>query len=487
MDFFSSWSFLQLILIFNIIKITINKSPLILKFDTITSNKLTPDNYFETIFQNEPKVIIKVGTHRQTIPCYLNINTPTTYIGGSNSNLEKSQIKYEEKQSTKYKNISDKETSESFYVYGTPSIDEICLNDEKIIELKFYLARTKFSSNKLSYSCVLGLGYDEFFYDEENNEQYIEALESFILQMKNNNIIKKKLFFISYNSNNDNDDNGEVVFGVFPHDIKENNEKYCEACNEENYVEISNIINEIEVKWSVKGYTYMGEKIIFEYLCSFEFELTQGFIIGSYNYRKNVEEDFFNDKISNNECFQNEIFMQNNAFYGYYCNKNVNITQFKNLILLIDKIQYKIEFNYDDLFTANNGYYYFNVLFPQDEDHFRNDFILGKPFFKKYPMVFNTNGRAEKIGFYQNLLFKKKEKNNETIDENKNANENENENNNGKGNKLIIILIIIGIIIIGLLIYISIKYFKRPRKQKVNELIEFFDYSSVQNVQKNII
>ena len=52
--------------------------------------------------------------------------------------------------------------------------------------------------------------------------------------------------------------------------------------------------------------------------------------------------------------------------------------------------------------------------------------------------------------------------------------------NNNKGNKLTIILIIIGFIIIGLLIYISIKYFRRPRKQKVNELIEFFDYSSVQ-------
>ena len=459
----------QFIVIFNNIKITNTKSPLVLQFQTITSTKLTPDNYFETIFKNEPKVIIKAGTHRQSIPCYLNINTATTYISGSYSNLEKNQIKYEEKKSTKYKNTTDKVTSESFYVYGTPSIDEICLNDDKIIELKFYLARSKFSSNKLSYSCVLGLGYDELFYDEENNEQYVEGIESFIMQMKNSKIISKKLFFINYNSNNDNDDNGEVIFGVYPHDIKEKNDKYCESCNKDDYIEVDNIINELEVKWSVKGYVYMGEKIVFEYLCSIEFELTQGFILGSYNYKINVEEDFFNEKISNSECFINEIYMENNAFYGFYCKNNVDISKFKNLTLLIDKIQYKIEFNYDDLFTENNGYYYFNVLFTQQEDPFHNDFILGKPFFKKYPIVFNTNGRVEKIGLYNNLFFKKKERNNVYISE-----------NNNKGNMLTIILIIIGFIIIGLLIYISIKYFRRPRKQKVNELIEFFDYSSVQ-------
>ena len=204
----------QFIFIFNNIKIAITKSPLVLPFQTITSSILTPDNYFESIFKNEPKVIIKVGTHRQSIPCYLNINTATTYISGSNSYLESNQIKYEEKKSTKYQNTSDKVTAESYYVYGTPSIDEICINEDKIFELQFYLARSKFSANKLSYSCILGLGYDELYYDEENNEQYVEGIESFIMQMKGNKIINKKLFFINYNSNNDNDDNGEAIFGV---------------------------------------------------------------------------------------------------------------------------------------------------------------------------------------------------------------------------------------------------------------------------------
>ena len=463
MNILSSFS-LQILFIFNIINKVINKSPLILSFITEIPSKLNPDNYFEIIFKNEPKIDIKAGTHRQSIPCYININTPTTYITGSNSSLAKNQIKYQESKSTKYQNLSDTITSESFYVYGMPSIDEICLNNDEVIQLKFYLAHSKFSSNELSYSCILGLGYDEIIFDNEDEEEkYLNGIESFISQMKKNNIITKKIFFINYN---DNDDNGQVVFGTYPHEIKENNNKYCESCNEEDYIEIENIINEIEVIWSVKGYAYMGEKMIFDYLCSIEFEITQGFIIGSYNYKTQIEESFFNEKIAKNECFKNEIFMQNKAFDGYYCKKNIDISKIENLTLIIDKIKYKIEFTSDDLFSENEGYLYFNVLFTQNEDIFNNDFILGKPFFKKYPIVFNSNGRGEKIGFYHNLFFKKKER--------------INKNNNEKNSKLTILLIIIGMIIVALLMYISIKYFRRPRKQKVNELIEFFDYSSAQ-------
>ena len=81
---------------FDPIKIIVTKSSLYLPFETQSPTKLTPDNFFDTKFKNEPKIDIKVGTHRQTIPCYLNLNTPTFYIGGSNSMLAKNQVKYDE-------------------------------------------------------------------------------------------------------------------------------------------------------------------------------------------------------------------------------------------------------------------------------------------------------------------------------------------------------------------------------------------------------
>ena len=458
--------FFNIIFFFSIfIKVKLEVNPIIIPFESTNKKELEPEKYFTNLFNNELKITLKVGSHRQPIPCYLNLNTHTVYICGSNSDLNNGQPKYEEYKSKTYTNTSSSISSESFYVVGMASKDEVCLNDNHITNLKFYLAKTKFSSHELIYSCMIGLGYEEVFYDDDDAEGYLTEIESFISQLKNNKLINKKVFFIKYN---DNDDNGEIVFGAFPHELKD---KYCKNCIEEEYIEGDNVYtSDIQIIWSIKGYIYSGEKLMFNYLSSIDFELNQGFIIGSYIYKKEILNNFFNEKISKEECFTQEIYQQKRAFDGFYCKKDIDITKFESLKIILDKIKYKIEFTYDDLFTMNGDYLYFNVLFTQEEDEFKNDFILGKPVFKKYPLVFDFVRRSEKIGFYNNLSFKKKGDNINNI------------NNEGKGSskKLTIILIIIGIIIIGLLIFIINRYCQRPRKQKVNELIEFFDYSAKQ-------
>ena len=439
-------------------------TPIVIPFESTNKKELNPDKYFFNLFNNELKITLKVGSHQQPIPCFLNLNSHTVYICGSNSELHNGQPKYEEYKSTKYTNLSSTISSESFYVVGMPSKDQVCLNDNQFTDLKFYLAKTRFSSNELIYSCMIGLGYEQVFYDDDDAEGYLEEIESFLSQLKNSNLINKKVFFIKYN---DNDDNGEIIFGAFPHEIKD---KYCEDCLEENYIEGDNVYtSDIQIVWSIKGYIYSGEKLLFNYLSSIDFELNQGFIIGSYSYKKEVLNNFFNEKLTKGECFTQEVYQQKKAFDGFYCKKNIDITKLENLRIILDKIKYRIDLTYDDLFTLNGNYLYFNVLFTQDEDEFKNDFILGKPVFKKYPLVFNFVRRSEKIGFYNNLSYKK---NGQNIN---NANE-----GNGSGKKLTILLIIIGIVIICLLSYIIVRYCRRPRKQKVNELIEFFDYSAKQ-------
>ena len=446
-----------------IINISAKSDPLIIPFESTIPKDLTPDNYFSSLFINELHLTIEVGSQRQKIPCYLNSNSHTLYICGSDAELNNGQPKYDEHKSTTYHNTSSTTSSESFYVVGIPSNDEICINNAQIAKLKFYLAKSRFSSNELTYSCMIGLGYEEVFYDDDDAEGYLTEIESFISQIKNQNIINKKVFFIKYN---ENDDNGHIIFGGFPHQLKD---KFCKSCKEEEYIEGDNVYTgDIQIIWAIKGYIYSGEKLIFNYLSSIEFELNQGFIIGSYSYKKEIENNFFRDKISKEECFTQEIYEQKKAFDGYYCKKDVDITKFEPLIIILDKIKYKIEFTYDDLFTVNGNYIYFNVLFTQDENNFNNDFILGKPLFKKYPVVYDFVRRSEKLGFYNNMSFKP------------NNNMGTSEGNNGGGKKLTIILILIGIIIICLLYYIIVRYLKAPRKTKVNELIEFYDYSAKQ-------
>ena len=464
-----NYFFYEILLLLIFIKAkTKETTPIIIPFQTTNRKDLNPDNYFDSLFNNEVKITLKVGTHRQSIPCYLNLNSHTVYISGSNSDLKSGEPKYDEKKSTKYTNTSDTISSESFYVIGMASKDEICINDNQVAQLKFYLAKTRFSSNDLIYSCMIGLGYEEVFYDDDENAGYLMEIESFLTQLRNQQLINKKVFFLKYNAE---DDNGEIIFGAYPHEIKDTS---LESCIEKNYIEGDNIYTgDFQIIWSLKGYIYFGEKLLFNYLSSIDFELNQGFIIGSYSYKKEVLNTFFNDKIQKEECFTNEIYQQKKAFDVYYCKKNVDISKFQDLKIIIDKIKYKIELNYNDLFTTNGDYVYFNVLFTQDEDDFKNDFILGKPVFKKYPLVFNLVRRNEKIGFYNNFSFQKNP-------DGDNINNNNEKNQNGGGKKLTVILIIIGIIIIGLLAYIIVRYCKRPRKQKVNELIEFFDYSSKQ-------
>ncbi len=454
------------IFLFFIIFINIKSkgTPIVIPFESTNKKELKPEKYFFNLFNNELKINLKVGSHQQSIPCYLNLNSHTVYICGSDSELHNGQPKYEEYKSTTYTNLSSTISSESFYVIGMASKDQICINDNQVINLKFYLAKTRFSSQELIYSCMIGLGYEQVFYDDDDAEGYLEEIESFLSQLKNANLINKKVFFIKYN---DNDDNGEIIFGAFPHEIKD---KYYEDCLEENYIEGDNVYtSDIQIVWSIKGYIYSGEKLLFNYLSSIDFELNQGFIIGSYSYKKEVLNNFFSEKLTKGECYTQEVYQQKKAFDGFYCKKNIDITKFENLRIILDKIKYRIDLTYDDLFTLNGDYLYFNVLFTQDEDEFKNDFILGKPVFRKYPIVFNFVRRSEKIGFYNNLSYKKNGQNINNVNE-----------GNGSGKKLTILLIIIGIVIICLLSYIIIRYCRRPRKQKVNELIEFFDYSAKQ-------
>ena len=454
------------IFLFFIIFINIKSkgTPIVIPFESTNKKELKPEKYFFNLFNNELKINLKVGSHQQSIPCYLNLNSHTVYICGSDSELHNGQPKYEEYKSTTYTNLSSTISSESFYVIGMASKDQICINDNQVTNLKFYLAKTRFSSQELIYSCMIGLGYEQVFYDDDDAEGYLEEIESFLSQLKNANLINKKVFFIKYN---DNDDNGEIIFGAFPHEIKD---KYYEDCLEENYIEGDNVYtSDIQIVWSIKGYIYSGEKLLFNYLSSIDFELNQGFIIGSYSYKKDVLNNFFSEKLTKGECYTQEVYQQKKAFDGFYCKKNIDITKFANLRIILDKIKYRIDLTYDDLFTLNGDYLYFNVLFTQDEDEFKNDFILGKPVFRKYPIVFNFVRRSEKIGFYNNLSYKKNGQNINNVNE-----------GNGNGKKLTILLIIIGIVIICLLSYIIIRYCRRPRKQKVNELIEFFDYSAKQ-------
>ena len=78
----------------------------------------------------------------------------------------------------------------------------------------------------------------------------------------------------------------------------------------------------------------------------------------------------------------------------YYCDKDINISKLKNLTFIDKKLNMTFEFDYNDLFELHGDKYYFLVLMRKGIDIW----FLGKPFFKKYQLIFNQDNKV--IGFY---------------------------------------------------------------------------------------
>jgi hypothetical protein len=110
--------------------------------------------------------------------------------------------------------------------------------------------------------------------------------------------------------------------------------------------------------------------------------------------------------------------------------------------------------------------YIFQIIF--NSDGLFNNWVFGKPLFKKYQMVFDQDRKT--YGFYLEL----NNNGNNIID--KNIKNNNMDNSSSKISwGIIVILVLISLV----MVYIIHKLIKRlPRKLKANELEENFSYDS---------
>ena len=182
-----------------------------------------------------------------------------------------------------------------------------------------------------------------------------------------------------------------------------------------------------------------------------------------------------------------------------------NVIKNINLNFYHKELHFNFSFNCDDLILEKDNGYYFLIAF---EYGFQSNWKFGFPFFKKYHFIFNHDSKI--MGFYcpnrcsdnmeDNENYNKSKDN---IDDNKNDNNynnslelnNNNENKdirNIKGNKFnfkMIFIIFLGIIFaVIIILFFGICIGKKlfgVRKNKVNELLELYDYSSSNNNKEN--
>ena len=287
---------------------------------------------------------------------------------------------------------------------------------------------------------------------DENFNKLIDF--NFILNLYKNNYINHKICTFTFNNN----DSDEIIIG----DRSDDYLNFDFDSFVESYIPVN---GKSEPFWGLKYLTssingknlYVGEQ-------TSQFLIESCVIKPHSCYKENIDELFFKEQIKNNKC----IFVENIESSFYHCDKNIDLSNFPKLDLYQRDFNFTFELNANDLFEDFGDRKYFLMDF-NNENNDNSKWVLGQPFLKKYNFTYNFDSKT--IGMYFGI--KESHKKGE---------------NGKKFNKIWIVVIICFIIIIFLAIVIYFLIQKIPRKKRVNELEENYDYqgNKIENERNNI-
>jgi len=398
--------------------------------------------YPEDIIQNDLEITIEIGTPPQKIDLNLRNSEFTFFVTSIRANLP--YTTFNETNSKSYiKLVNNSSFNKKEYKMAEKISESITINNQKIDNITLILATSLVykESGALGLKLVLNrVGSDDL---------------SFIYQMKNKSNFDNYAFTLKYDDNND--EKGELIIGSYPH-----------IYNSQNYQENSfihhsagKIDNMIDWVFDFQEIKY-DNKTINEIIKKSLFKIEYGLIQAPLELKK-----YFNDTFFLGKC--NETLYSERNIYIITCDKRFDIATFKDLKFVLKDIEYEFVLTYKELFIEKDNKYIFGIAFDNniytDKDSY---WILGKPFMKKYQLVFDLDNKF--IGVYKNNKGNKDDKDNE----------NSKEDDKNNFNILIPILIILSVIIIGLIIFI-IYYVRKQRRNKAYELNDDnFDYSPSQ-------
>jgi flagellar basal body-associated protein FliL len=419
-----------------------------------------PKNYFKYYMQNT--IYTKIKVNDQIVNFRLSMDTFTTYISDkiyNPENIDNKEVKIDKNYTLNYINLNKvKMVNESFYF-------ENIGNNSNQKELKIFNNYTFFQVNKytndtidkedaiIGLNRVKGAPYIVLKEDSDHWGCKYEENTNLIGQLKSRKIINSTLFSIKYDNSKEE---GEVIIGEFPHNyapklFTEKNLYYnkvtCYTCPPFNYYsKFTEMFYKNQTLSTIK---------------TFQINIDHGFIEAPLSEKK-----YFDSFFEEYKDFCKEENIDN--VYVFYCKKEA-IKNFGPIVFYFENREiYKIgllnafnlELDYNDLFKNNGNnknLYYFQIIFKKNED-----WIFGKPLFKKYRLVFDQNNKM--YGIYENI---------------KNA-ENVNKKSFKKSFSIIIVLVII-IAVLGIIsivegyLLISKKCYQQ-RNKRANELNDEYEY-----------
>ena len=455
------------------------------------------EKIINTIFPNLIYANINIG-HNQLIQTFIDMSSKEFVLRDKNNNKNRSQkprkkstdicfsennlLKdlirkeiYNSSNSKSYKFIKDCYETTFYYIISA----DLCGNEtiflskkdyinDSIIPVDFYI---KFKPINIydQRPGIIGLDYNNTFITELKKQKKI-----------NNYEITFKYFNLS-------EDKGEIIMGDLPHIYDKDN-------YEEKNLRTAKVYKDKNtIKWSIFFDVYISLKnetkkdFILDLSNKFTFSIEQFFITASNKYLNFIEDKFFKKYLDEKICKKHNYKNNDNIedYFYFICNIDKEnkrerfFNEFPELFFYQKEMNYNFFFKAEDLFSIlpDGKRILFNINFIRNPSiHDSNEWILGKPFFKKYQMIFNHDSNL--ISYYI---------------EQSHINININESNNEKRSGLKIILIIfLSILLVALgIIFDRILCIRYNRKIRANELEENFSYvvkdSKNKNKENNLI
>ena len=248
-----------------------------------------------------------------------------------------------------------------------------------------------------------------------------------------NKINNNYLWSIHFNKKgNQLGDEGHILIGEFPHDLKDsigiydtyefdkdNYKSLYDISNSKamnNEIQMSNIyfynVKDKKDSSNQKNFNNLQKDILLKdinipqvtlsFVTKFDYNLG-GLIIPEY-FNSYIKQKVFDSYINQGKCFTESGFAGMSINYYYCKNEKSVIKDIKNKIPTIifnqEHLRYNFTMNINELIYEKNDYVFF-LLFNSGSQ--KNKWTLGKPFLKKYPLVFNPGARD--IGFYSSFLL----------------------------------------------------------------------------------
>lgn len=282
--------------------------------------------------------------------------------------------------------------------------------------------------------------------------------KGFVNILKEANYINSYDWFLNYT----NDNESTLIIGQNQH------EYYPEYFSENQLLIMNSYCSASYLKWGIFFNKIYVNDHSFNDLLDSEININYGAIIIPYDYWDYITQVYFNQYINLNIC---SIVINSDKMRYFMCDKakfdKTDINKAPIIHFFSVQFNYTFEIKGEDLFELINDKYYF-LLFSETSTY---SWILGMPFIKKYPFLFNIEART--ISFYNpNIPYK------DPIYKNEN-----------KSNQINIwiIIIILGAIFIIILIFTIFLIIKdvNKRKVRINELEDGFVYKATDTDNEN--